>query len=368
MNKVEDTLLPAKKTLDLSSLKLHVDRPVRPGYGTKGTPVMLTANYVELLPKSGLVLYKYDIQINQEVKGRKLNRILQLLLESAELAPYRDTVATDFRSTLISKQKFEQDEQTIEIVYRSEGEDEPTERATTYRIHLRLIKALSIDQLTDYLNSTNIGATIVDKSEFTQALNIFLNHYAKSANNLATIGSTKTFSIGQGSYNADLGRGLSVIRGFFSSVRTATCRILVNVNISHGAFYHDGPLPRLMDIYGTRNLVALEKFLKLVRVETTHLPVKKNRAGVVIPRIKTIGGLARKDDGHELKNRPRVKTYGAGAKDVEFWLEGPTQSSASKGKGKAGKGGKAQGPAPTSGAGRYTSVYNFFKESELTTL
>ena len=323
---------------------------------------MLTANYVELLPKSGLVLHRYSIHTVPEAKGRKHKRIVQLLLESPELASYRGTVATDFQATLIAKDKFKEDEQTIKIVYRSEGEDEPSEKADTYKVQLLYTKSLSIAQLTDYLNSTNIGAS-VETPEFTQALNIFLNHYAKSANNLATIGSTKTFSIGQGAFSADLGHGLNVIRGFFSSVRTATCRILVNVNVSHGAFYNNGPLPGLMGMYGTRNPAALEKFLKLVRVQTTHLPVKKNRAGEVIPRIKTIFGLARKDDGHKQTKRPKIKSLGAGARDVEFWLEGP----ASKGQGK-GKGGKTQGPVPPSSGGRYISVFDFFKEQYKRTL
>lgn len=321
--------------------------------------MLLTANYVELLPKSGLVLHRYDMKTSPEATGRKLNRIVQLLLESAELTPHKGNVATDFRSTLISKTKFEKDQQDIEIAYRAEGEDEAPTAATTYKVRLLYTKSLSIGELTDYLNSTNLGATFGDTPEFTQALNIFLNHYSKSNNNLASIGSSKSFSLGQDSVKNDLGSGLNVIRGFFSSVRTATCRILVNINVSHGAFYQDGPLPGLMQAYGTRHTAALEKFLKLVRVRTNHLPEKKNKAGDVIPRIKTIFGLARKDDGHKQPHKPKIKSHGAGARDVEFWLEGPAESSASKGK---GKGGKTQGPAPANTGGRYISVYNFFKE------
>lgn len=83
----------------------------------------------------------------------------------------------------------------------------------------------------------------------TEALNIFLKHYAKSANNLATLGANKTFSIGGGE-SADLGSGLTALRGFFTSVRAATNRILVNINVSHGAFYQEGQLTRLMQAFG----------------------------------------------------------------------------------------------------------------------
>jgi eukaryotic translation initiation factor 2C len=340
-------------------LKLGEQYPTRPGFGTRGVKVLLTANYVELIPPSNLVLNQYSIHTDPEAVGRKHKRIVQLLLESAQLAPHKGNVATDFKSTLISKTKLsDQNQINVDIVYRSDGEDEPPATgATTYNVRLLWVKSLSIGQLTDYLNSTNLGGAVENKHEFTQALNIFLNHYAKSANNLAAVGSSKTFALSQNTARADLGSGLEVIRGFFSSVRTATCRILVNVNVSHGAFFQTGPLPGLMGSYGTRNTAGLEKFLKSVRVQTNHLPEKKNNAGQVIPRIKTIFGLARKDDGHALPNRPKIKSHGAGAKDVEFWLDGDGGPNATKAK---AKGGKKEGPAS---GGKYISVYDFFKTS-----
>jgi eukaryotic translation initiation factor 2C len=135
-------------------------------------------------------------------------------------------------------------------------------------------------------------------------------------------------------------------------------------------------LPALMHSYGTRSTVALEKFLKLVRVETTHLREKRNKANKVIPRIKTIFGLARKDDGNRLAHPPRVsQPHGAGAKGVDFWLDGNASSSgapkadaqsaaAGTGKGKGKSKGKAQPQsAAASGSGRYISVFDFFKIS-----
>jgi eukaryotic translation initiation factor 2C len=60
----------------------------------------------------------------------------------------------------------------------------------------------------------------------------------------------KSFSLSQTTETADLAAGLEVIRGFFSSVRLATFRILVNINIRHDAFYRADPLPSLMMSYG----------------------------------------------------------------------------------------------------------------------
>ncbi|KAF9766502.1 hypothetical protein IL306_001103, partial [Fusarium sp. DS 682] len=370
VTKVEDALHPATKNkLDLGTLKLTEGFPSRPGYGTRGTKVELTANYVELLPLSNMTLHRYDIQISPAAAGKKHFRIVQLLLEAPELASQQGNIATDFRSTLVSKTRFPQDEILVEIPYRSEGEDEPAARATVYKVRVLYTKTLNIGELINYLNSTSLGQSLGDKQELTQALNIFLNHYARSAKNLVTIGSTKSFSLNSDAARGDIGSGLEIIRGFFSSVRIATCRILVNINVSHGAFYHAAPLPALMNSYGVRSTVMLEKFLKFLRIKTTHLPEKRNKANQVIPRVKTIFGLARKDDGHGLAHPPRVKQHGAGAKDVEFWLDGEATSSGApktvaKGgaKGKAKGKGKAQAEGPAASAsGRYITVFDFFR-------
>ena len=116
------------------------------------------------------------------------------------------------------------------------------------------------------MNYTSLDQSFTDKEELTQALNIFLNHHARSSNNDATFGSTKSISLNENAAKADLGAGLEVIRGFFLNVRLATYRFLVSINVSHGAFYHSGLLPSLMTSYGLRSTVVLESFLKVVCV------------------------------------------------------------------------------------------------------
>jgi hypothetical protein len=99
-----------------------------------------------------------------------------------------------------------------------------------------------------------------------------------------------------------------------------------------------------------------------------HLPEK--RSGVV-PQAKTIFGLARKDDGHRMAHPPHTRLYGAGAKDVEFWLDGKASSSSRpKAEAKGGAKGKEKGKAEpensaVSGSGKYISVFDFFRTSTL---
>ncbi|KAL7791377.1 Piwi domain-containing protein [Trichoderma ceciliae] len=365
VTRTEDALL-SSKAVDLSSLGLEEAFPRRPGYGKKGTEVILWANYVALTASPKLVLYRYDISVTPAAIGRKLTQIIRLLLEAPELAPYKRDIVSDFKSTLICRQEFA--DQTITLPYRSEGEDEPRTNTTQYNVQLRLTNNLATSELIGYLTSTNPSAQYDDKQPLIQALNIFLNHYAKSSDNIATSGSSKVFALGAQSDTWDLNNCLVAIRGFFASVRAATARVLVNVNPSHGAFFQEGPLDQFVTSLGgfQRNLFRQQTFLKGIRVRTTHLKDKLDKKGKAIPRIKTIWGFANRNDGNGLAHPPRVKAIGSGPKDVEFWLEaspqkGQPQSAASAPgrKKKGGQGAKAQG-SPAAADGQYISVYDFF--------
>lgn len=145
-----------KKTVDLHSLDLTEGNPCRPGYGTRGAKVELTANYVELLPPSDMVLHRYDMYIVPEAAGRKGHWIVQLLLQSAEMAPHQGNLATDFRSTLISNTKFKHDQEEIKIQYRFEGEDESSFGAIVYTVRVHFTKSLSIGDLVNWMNSTSL--------------------------------------------------------------------------------------------------------------------------------------------------------------------------------------------------------------------
>ncbi|KAJ4412457.1 hypothetical protein N0V82_008775 [Gnomoniopsis sp. IMI 355080] len=355
-----------------TSLALSNTMPDRPGYGTEGTPITVFTNYVTFTPKTDLVLYVYDIKdIQPSAAGRKLSQIIRLVLnESNELAGYRDDLVTDFKSTLISRKQFPigHERRIITITYKSEGEDEPVSHAQTYKVPVRLTKILTVGELMADLTSTNPTAQYDSKLELIQGLNIFLNHYAKVNDSLATIGSSKTFVLNASDNNntVDLGQGLRAIRGFITSVRAATNRILVNINVSHGAFYQEGTLRDLMSAFKKQpfgkmaTLGELDIFLQQLRIRTLHLGEKRNRHGVVVFRQKSIVGLAKpyKPKGNValLGKPPIVPAFGAGPADVKFWFREPTSS--------RGQPLHKMGPRPAeSGPGRYVSVYNYFKDT-----
>lgn len=328
--------------------------PRRPGYGTVGKPITLWANYVEMSVSPDLVLHRYDISVSPFIADRMQTQLIRLLLETPELGKFQHDIVSDFRSTLLSRQRLVEDDLCLSICYREEGYDEPKIGARKYDVRLRYTSTLPVAELTEYLTSTDLRSHSGNKLPLVQALNIFLNHYSKSTGNLVSINSSKTFSLNKHAATLDLGAGLTAVRGFFSSVRAACCRLLVNVNVSNAAFYREGPLGALILLLDAelRNKRGIEAFLKGLRVKTTYLPERRNKKGELIHRAKTIRGLATTNDGQELDHPPKVKAFGAGPMHVQFWVESPAQR------------GSSANDSPTT-SGKYISVYDYFWQSKL---
>lgn len=370
--KTEQIEAQTEKVVKQRSKALTTRMPLRPGYGTQGRPVQLWANYMHLMPRGDLILYRYSIEIlpgegGRQPAGKKARRIVQLLLEE-HFRQYGHQIATDFKSNLISQQELELDDRGYVVRYRSEDEDEPADNARSYRLSMQATGTLTVAQLMDYLSSSNIGAVLNSKEEIIQALNIVLGHTARATRDVTSMGSGKHYPLATATdEKLDLGAGLIAVRGFLMSVRAATSRLLVNVQVKHAAFYQEGPLEQLIQIYmyANRSKVKLANFLKRLSVTVTHI-VRRNHAGQVIPRIKVIDGLAMRDDGRTQPHPPIVPSFGANAKEVQFFLGEGSQPSdpAPSGKGKKkGKKPPKAGPAPPS-QGSYISVYDFFRRSK----
>jgi eukaryotic translation initiation factor 2C len=354
--------------------KSHIDQrmPRRPGYGTQGKRIMLWANCFEMVAKGDPLLFRYSIELlpdppAKQPVGRRVRRIIELLLEENFTAS-RNSIATDYKSNLICRIELPMDKEVYHVIYRSEDEDQPAPNAKAYRVRLQNTGTLRVSELTDYLASTNAGAMFGSKDEILQALNIVVGHYPKSAPDIFSVGANKHFELTRaGSETMSLGAGLQAIRGFFISVRAATSRILVNVQVKHTACYDEGPLGRLMLAYldqNNRSMLRLGGFLKRIRINVTHI-VRKNRLGQVIPRVKTIEALATPGDGHGLQHPPIVPYMGAGTREVKFFLGRPGEQAGGGEQPSAGKKGKKKGKAgPEQPQTGYISVYDFFQASK----
>lgn len=350
--------------------------PPRPGYGTQGREVILWANYFEMIAPIDLILFRYSIDIRADEAGRKptgkkVKRIIELLIED-QFPQYRYSIATDYKSNLICKSELPIEQEEYRVQYRSEDEDEPPQNTQTYILRLQSTGTFAVSELMDYLTSSKASALFGSKEEIIQALNIVMGHYPKTVSQVFSVGANKHFALAPPpTEKMSLGEGLQAIRGFFVSVRSATSRILLNVQVKHTACYEEGLLGRLMSVFLAQNngsIVKLGKFLKKIRVRVTHI-VRRNRAGHEIHRTKAITSLATPNDGNGLQYPPRVPRFAAGSKEVEFFLSEPgeqpsgSQQSPTTRKGKKGKKPVKEGPEPRTG-GRYISVYNFFRNSK----
>lgn len=346
--------------------------PQRPGFGKQGKEVLLYANYFKMMTDKNLLLFRYSIEFLADADGKvpvgkKARRIVQLLLEE-NFDSFKAQIATDYKSTVVSKLDLTLDPAGYKVVYKAEGEDTPGPRAKTTTLRLKPTGTLRVSDLVDYLSSTQASAMFGTKDEVIQALNIVVGQYPKAAQQIFSVGANKHYELAATHpEKMDLGAGLSVIRGFFVSVRAATSQVLVNVNVKHVACYNTGPLTIVMGDYlraNNGNWAALAKFLKKVRVEVNHI-TRKDKNGNKILRVKTIFNLAFPRDGAKQDNPPRVKEFASGPTDVSFHLsksDAPQASSSSasavppaaKGKGKKKP---AAGPEKP---GAYITVSEFF--------
>ncbi|OAT14109.1 RNA interference and silencing protein, variant [Blastomyces gilchristii SLH14081] len=227
-----------------------------------------------------------------------------------------------------------------------------------YTLKVTRTGTLQVSALVDYLSSTSANAVFGGKEEVIQALNVVMGYYPKDSEHIANVGTNKHFFINPPDVEKwDLTGGLEVLRGFFGSVRAATARILLNVQISNVAVFAEGPLPRVMmsffQSYG-HSMGKLDRFLKSVRVQLTHMKKVGSDGREVLP-IKTILGVATIDDGRGMKNKPRVQRVGAGPKDVTFYKEPNADD-------------EMLGANTSSTAGAYVSVFEFFRDIRKITL
>jgi hypothetical protein len=309
-------------------------------------------------------LTRYNVEISPEVKGKKLGRVFQLLLERPQFAQS----VSDQKSMVIALQPLNiQDGEVIDIVYRAEGQDDPLERAVTYHVRFVTPTPIDVGAFINLLTATSTTPAFPQQLETIQALNVLLGHQPQANDGVVSIGRNRHFSIDRSHQNTRniqiLGGGMEALRGYFQSVRPATGGLLLNVNVTHGVFFEPIPLSQLMPKMGTGNKVTLQKKLKKIRVNVTHLPVKKSKVtNLDIPRVKIIFALATQQDGRGEQHPPQIKEFGAGPKGVKFWLSAPpgapTDSGGKGGKGKSPK--KPAGPAPPANA--YISVYDYFSK------
>ncbi|EXJ96083.1 hypothetical protein A1O1_01209 [Capronia coronata CBS 617.96] len=337
VKKIED-----ETAITLVSTKNQARLPFRPGYGTRGTEVLLWANYFKVSADREIPLHRYSIEVRPDndgkvLTGKKLRRVIELLLEE-HFAEHRSNIATDFKLYLISTTNIAISRPVYDITYREGGQVQTQSNAKHYHVRITHNGSVTLANLLDYLTSSNASAILSNREALLQALNIIVGYTPKTAAPVSSLGMKHFDTTSPEKKSLDV--RLAALRGFFCSIRAATGGLLVNVQVKHTAFYNGGNLAQAIASFTkqTTNMFELARFLRKLSVTATH---------VTPPKVKTISGLAIVQDGMNLPHPPRVPKFGASAQEVMFWL--PRESA-----------GVTSG-SPS--AGRYISVHDFFKET-----
>ena len=293
---------------------------------------MLQTNYLSVTLASKKELFKYDVTIEPvstkmpALKNiRKRRQLYKILFEGErDFQVLKDGFATDYAKILITYgrlYKQSRPHKQYQVVYRNELEGprddnegtQPDERK--YRVIVTCSGMVPISELIRYIESKpNDPSNFDARLEAIQAMNIIVAGSPNKDDTIFQAGQNKFFQYPGGSpdrsfspvYGSrDLGDGLIAVRGYYSSIRTSTSRILLNMNAQCSAFYPEINLLNLMHRSAGgpptpyRKCSELEAFIRRLRVCTEQT----TREGKKVTRQKTVWGFSHKHEkaSHEKK-------------------------------------------------------------------
>lgn len=302
--------------------------PTRPAFATKGTPVILFANYLPMSVAPDMIVFRYKLSLaaakssksSSLPTGPKIRRLIALLLQQHFSSP-SPGVASDFKDHLLSNKKlFDTPSKSYSVSYYDET-DQMYDGAPVHELTLTFEVTIPLSALVDHISSSNMAAFHAH-GDHIQALNIILSHHPKLVPTATSFAANKHFRIDNQAQNTtNLDQLLVAIRGFCVSVRAATARILLNVQVKNAVMYRT---PRTLAEYivmfssSERDMRALEQAVEKMTIRVTHMD--KDRNGRRVRPPKTIFKLARPGDG-AAPNPPRIHSYGATADQVQYHTE-----------------------------------------------
>ncbi|KAK4696440.1 hypothetical protein P7C71_g1473, partial [Lecanoromycetidae sp. Uapishka_2] len=238
--------------------------------------------------------------------ARKRRQAFAILFEDPAFQAIKPGYATDYGEYVITSRELKLDPNGLKVfkfMYRDAEDAVPSPYASRYTFTLQPVGIVPTTELLRYLASTATDPSdFTGKNDAIQALNIIVAKTPNFDPEIYQSGKNKFFSYpsDQTKY-INLGQGLIAVRGYYSSVRTSTSRILLNLNAQVSPFYPAGPLLDLINRHGNEDGPALESFLHLLRVKTSYI---RNSDGTAAIRVKTIIGFSH---AYELDAQKNIK-------------------------------------------------------------
>jgi eukaryotic translation initiation factor 2C len=337
--------LPDPKITKLENDRLAVTKgntfeglPGRKSYGDTGKAVVLRVNYFQLqlahdVGKKVLdrVLHRYTVAwADEKMPKLKKRRAMEQVLALPEFKSL--THASDYGVNIVTAEKVSEKllNQELKVVLPPKGssavlaapDDGASEHVkaaaarNTIEFKINAPATLNVRDLVAYIESTSREGHYAGYGDLMQMLNIIMCKAPNEAASVAKLPGNK-FYPHQGLLGAnnhpdvdfeELAGGLVALRGYFSSVRCATGRMLLNLNVTSGAFYQTVPLMELLARFGNPDPEQREIFIRRLKVlyqRPGKNPVKSER---------TIVGFARPVGGKKPVN---VKRF-SNAREVKF--------------------------------------------------
>lgn len=337
ITKLEDALIPATRNRLFPIGTEGAKVPGRMGYGTKGLKTIMGTNHFQITTayeakQSEQPLHRYDVEIKPEITSReKKRRLFDMILLHPKLRG--KTVATDYAKIIITTEQVSLEngqwvEKKVLIPRPPENSQTPQSSAgpsafsqetkTAHAVDFRVTNtgSFSLRHIIDYLRSTAPDADYAALGDLIQMLNIITCRKPNAAANVRDAGRNRFYPHeghpGLETYN--LGGGLQALRGYYASVRPAIGRLLLNLNVTAGAFYKPLPLNLLIAECGARDHGQRENFIRNLKVKVVY-----RRDGEENPfqiKVKTILGFA-KSYQPDKGARVNVKRFG-NAHEVKF--------------------------------------------------
>ncbi|KAL8786701.1 MAG: hypothetical protein Q9213_002637 [Squamulea squamosa] len=298
---------PVSGPLVFESIGDEPSLPVRPGFGTLGTPIQLRTNHFPLHLDSEETIYRYHVEITDpEIpKGRQRRQFFSILFkEVEECSSRKDRVVTDYAETLITAGKLElgvSDTKEYRLKFYEEGKlHRETSKAS--RVNITLTGLVPIPELLRYLDSVpGDSSDLENRLMAVQALNIVVDA-TPNENPKVCQGCRNVFAEFPRNTNPntrddykkiDLSCSLIGVRSYYSSVKTSTGRVLLNLHGQCKPYYPELNLHELMQAFSANlnDPYAVEKFIWRLRVRFKYL---KDGKGEVFETVKTVYGFSHK--------------------------------------------------------------------------
>ena len=297
--------------------------PLRPGYGEE--MFNMRTNYFQMSVDTNKELFRYKVRIEPKSDSnaralkndRKRRQFYKVLFEDQPDFQARGLgIATDYADTLITcgllYDKTLGPKDYLQV-YRSEFEQKGEQNTTAqsseqkYKVTVTCTGKVSSAELIKYINSRpSDPSDFNSRLDVIQAMNIIVAASPNKDQTIFQAGQNKFFryprnvndrSLRDMYRNCDLTDGLIAVRGYYSSVRTSTSRILLNLNAQCSAFYPEINLLELMYIFAGDPIRPmrhqdLEEFIHRLRVRTVQITREKK----TVTREKTIRGFSHKHE------------------------------------------------------------------------